>query len=162
MLLTHEDKSNLRLLAAKADRLFAFGGCTTAVDSSHDNLVASLMAKNKRQQQNNKKQQKRQPPLMPPQPQREKYPTALVTLARDSAGLCFYHWSFSDKANTCQVPYFILQLPSVISNSEKFTHPNDQHKRTLRVTGRIPGSRWHHRSVTEAVVPRDGASQRLC
>ena len=85
MLLTHQDNSNLRLLAAKADRLFAFGGRTdtitsaTAVDSSHDNLVASLtkknkpqQQKNKRQQQNNKKQQKRQPPLMPPQPQKEK------------------------------------------------------------------------------------------
>ena len=36
--------------------------------------------------------------------EKEKYPTAPVSLARDSAGLCFYHWSFGKRANNCTAP----------------------------------------------------------
>ena len=64
--------------------------------------MAALLGRNKNpQQQCSTKQQKRHPLPVPPRPNKEKYPTAPMTLARDLAGLCFYHWSFGDKANNC-------------------------------------------------------------
>ena len=68
---------------------------------SQEDLVATLPAKNKQQKYG--KQNKRQPLLLPPWPQKEKekYPTTPATLARDSAGLCYYHWSYGDRANNC-------------------------------------------------------------
>ena len=110
VLLTHEDHSNLRLLAAKADRLVAFGGkhdtVAAAVDDTQEDLVAALPGRNKQHQRGNSKQNRKQPPPVPPRPQKEKekYPTAPATLARDSAGLCYYHWSYGDKANNCSAP----------------------------------------------------------
>ena len=108
VLLTHEDHSDLRLLAAKADCLVAFGGGTdtvaadTAAFDPQESLVAALPGKNKHiQQQRSNKQQKKQPSL---RPNKEKFPTAPATLARDSAGLCFYHWRFGDNANNCTTP----------------------------------------------------------
>ena len=110
VLLTHEDHTDLRRLAAHADRLVAFGGRTdtvaAAVESSQEELVAAIPGRNK--QQRGGKQFKKQPPPLPPRPQsnsgKEKYPTAPATLARDSAGLCYYHWSYGDKANNCSAP----------------------------------------------------------
>ena len=62
-----------------------------------------MPGKNKHiQQQRNNKHQKKQP--VPPRPNKAKYPTAPATLARDSVGLCFYHWSFGDQANNCTAP----------------------------------------------------------
>ena len=111
VLLTHEDHGDLRLLAAKADRLVAFGGRTdtvaaaTAAEELQDGLVAALPGKNKHtQQQRNNKNQKKQPPPVPPRPDKEKFATAPATLARNSAGLCYYHWSYGDKANNCTAP----------------------------------------------------------
>ena len=111
VLLTHDDHSNLRLLAAKADHLVAFGGQSDTVAATEEvqqeDLVAALPSKNKHQRGG--KQNKRQPPPLPPRPQsnnssKEKHPTALATLARDSAGLCYYHWSYGEKANNCSAP----------------------------------------------------------
>ena len=110
VLLTHEDHTDLRRLAAHADRLVAFGGRTdtvaAVVESSQEELVAAIPGRNK--QQRGSKQFKKQPPPLPPRPQsnsgKEKYPTAPATLARDSAGLCYYHWSYGDKANNCSAP----------------------------------------------------------
>ena len=110
VLLTHEDHTDLRRLAAHADRLVAFGGRTdtvaAAVESSQEELVAAIPGRNK--QQRGGKQFKKQPPPLPPWPQsnsgKEKYPTAPATLARDSVGLCYYHWSYGDKANNCSAP----------------------------------------------------------
>ena len=112
VLLTHEDHSNLRLLAAKADQLVAFSGkhdtVAAAVDSPQEDLVAALPGRNKQQQRGNNKQSKKQLPPVPPRPQsnnnKEKYPTAPAALARDSVGLCYYHWSCGDKANNCSAP----------------------------------------------------------
>ena len=60
VLLTHEDHSNLQLLAAKADRLDAFGGkndtVTAAVDNTQEDLVAALPGRNKQHQRGNNKQ----------------------------------------------------------------------------------------------------------
>ena len=107
VLLTHKDHSYLLLLVAKADCMVAFGSrtdtvaATTAADDPQDSLVAALPGKNKHiHQQPNKKQ----PMPVPPRPNKEKYPTAPVSLARDSAGLCFYHWSFGKRANNCTAP----------------------------------------------------------
>ena len=108
MLLTHEDHSNLRLLGAKADELVAFGGESStipaATEMSQEDLVAALPAKGK--QMKGGKQNKKQPLPLPlhPQKEKEKYPTAPGTLARDSAGLCYNHWSYGDRANNCSAP----------------------------------------------------------
>ena len=108
VLLTHEDHSNLRLLGAKADQLVAFGGESStipaATEMSQEDLVAALPAKGK--QMKGGKQNKRQPPPLPlrPQKDKEKYLTTPATLARDSAGLCYYHWSYGDRANNCSAP----------------------------------------------------------
>ena len=108
VLLTHEDHSNLLLLAAKADQLVAFGGQSSTVaaatEMSQEDLVAALPAKGK--QMKGGKQNKKQPLPLPPRPQKEKekYPTAPGTLARDSAGLCYNHWSYGDRANNCSAP----------------------------------------------------------
>ena len=117
VLLTHEDHSNLPLLAAKADGLVAFGSRTdtitaaTAVGDFQNGLVAAFPGKNKHHQQRNSKQQKKPPPPLPPPPpqhsqgsQKEQYTTAPAVLARDSTGLYFYHWNFGDKANNCTAP----------------------------------------------------------
>ena len=111
VLLTHEDHGDLRRLAAKADQLVAFGGRTdtvataTADTDSQDSLVAALPGKNKNNQhQRNNKQQKKTPPPVPPRPGKKKYLTAPATLARGSAGLCYYHWSYGDQANNCTAP----------------------------------------------------------
>ena len=110
-LLTHKDHGDLRRLAAKADQLVAFGGRTdtvaaaTAAADPHDSLVVTLPSKGKHNQhQHNNKQHKKIPPPVPPQPGKEKYLTASATLARGSAGLCYYHWSFGDQANNCTAP----------------------------------------------------------
>ena len=109
VLLTHENHADLRLLAAKADRLVAFGGHSStvaaAVETPQEDLIAAIPAKAR--QQRGGKQYKKQPPPLPPRPQsnsKEKYPTAPATLARDSAGLCYYHWSYGDKATNCSAP----------------------------------------------------------
>ena len=111
VLLKHEDHSNLGLLAAKADHLIAFRSCTdtiaipAAADDPQDGLVAALPGKSKHpQQQLGSKQEKRQPLPVPPRWNKEKNPTAPVTLARDFAGLCFCHWIFSNKANNRTAP----------------------------------------------------------
>ena len=70
VLLTHEDHSNLRLLAAKADQLVAFGGQSSTVaaatEMSQEDLVTALPAKGKQMKAG--KQNKRQPPPLPPRP----------------------------------------------------------------------------------------------
>ena len=54
---------------------------------SQKDLIAVIPAKGK--QQKSVKQNKKRPPPLLPRPQKEKYPTALATLNRDSAGLCY-------------------------------------------------------------------------
>ena len=74
----------------------------TAVEMSQEDLIAVIPAKGK--QQKSVKQNKKRPPPLLPRPQKEKYPTAPATLARDSAGLCYYHWSYGDRTNNCSAP----------------------------------------------------------
>ena len=113
VLLSHEDHSDLRRLAAHADRLVAFGGrqdtVAAAVEFPQEEMVAAVQTKGKQQQQKNrnKNQQKKQPPPIPPRPQgsqRSQKDSAPSTMAREATGLCFYHWSFGEKAHSCQAP----------------------------------------------------------
>ena len=71
---------------------------------SQEDLIVALPAKDK--QMKGDKQNKKQPPPLPPCPQKEKekYPTTPVTLARDSTGLCYFYWSYGDRANNCSAP----------------------------------------------------------
>ena len=115
VMLTHEDHSDLRRLAAHADRLIAFGGrqdtVACAVELPQDDVVAAIQQKGKQQSRNRDRPQKKSklPPL-PPRPaggqsgQHQKTDTAPSTVAREATGLCFYHWSFGDKAHSCQAP----------------------------------------------------------
>ena len=57
------------------------------MEMSQKDLIAVIPAKGK--QQKSVKQNKKRPPPLLPRPQKEKYPTALATLNRDSAGLCY-------------------------------------------------------------------------
>ena len=113
VLLSHEDHSDLRRLAAHADRLVAFGGrqdtVAAAVEFPQEEMVAAVQTKGKQQQQKNrnKNQQKKQPPPIPPRPQgsqQSQKDSAPSTMAREATGLCFYHWSFGEKAHSCQAP----------------------------------------------------------
>ena len=115
VMLTHEDHSDLHRLAAHADRLIAFGGrqdtVACAVELPQDDVVAAIQQKGKQQSRNRDRPQKKSklPPL-PPRPaggqsgQHQKTDTAPSTVAREATGLCFYHWSFGDKAHSCQAP----------------------------------------------------------
>ena len=75
VLLTHEDFTNLRCLAADADRLIAFGGRqdTVAADETlPEETVAAIKDykhKGKQHCNNNQQQRSQQHPLVPPQPQ---------------------------------------------------------------------------------------------
>jgi len=112
VLLTHEDHSDLRRLAAHADRLVAYSGkqggtiCASATEEPLSDVVAAVGGKRQHQ-----KKGKQQPPPVPPRPQssqnsQQKPPkeTTPSSLARQSSGLCFYHWAYGDKAHSCKEP----------------------------------------------------------
>ena len=112
VMLTHEDHSDLRRLAAHADRLVAFGGRQDIVAAAveqpqQEEIVAAIQHRGKQQNKNRgKAQQKTKPPPLPPRPQGGQRSTdsAPSTVAREAPGLCFYHWSFGEKAHSCQAP----------------------------------------------------------
>jgi len=113
VLLTHEDHSDLRRLAAHADRLVAYSGrqggaiCASATEEPLSDMVAAIGGR----RQHQKKGKQQQPPPVPPRPQssqssQQKQPkeTTPSSLARQSSGLCFYHWAYGDKAHSCKEP----------------------------------------------------------
>ena len=119
VMLTHEDHSDLRRLAAHADRLVAFGGhqdtVAAAVDLQQEDVVAAIQFKGKQLSKNQgKNKQKSKPPPLPPRNnsnnngsgggQRTHAELAPSAAAREATGLCFYHWSFGEKAHSCQAP----------------------------------------------------------
>ena len=113
VLLSHEDHSDLRRLAPHADGLVAFGGpqdtVAAAVELPREEMVAAVQNKGRQHQQKNrnKGQQKKQPPPIPPRPQsshQSQKDSAPSAVAREATGLCFYHWSFGEKAHSCQAP----------------------------------------------------------
>lgn len=71
--------------------------------------MAAVQNKGRQHQQKNrnKGQQKKQPPPIPPHPQsghQSQKDSAPSAVAREATGLCFYHWSFGEKAHSCQAP----------------------------------------------------------
>ena len=115
-MLSHEDHSDLRRLAAHADRLIAFGGCqepvSCTVELPQDDVVAAIQQKGKQQSKNRDRGQKKssKPPPLPPRNnggqsgQHQKTDSPPSAVAREATGLCFYHWSFGEKAHSCQAP----------------------------------------------------------
>lgn len=108
VLLSHDDHSDLRLLAAKADRLLAYSGrqshdVVAAVpgEDRQEDMVAALRP---RHQQQGRGHFQQPPPPLPPRPAQGQQSTAPVKLARQSTGLCYYHWTYGDKAKSCRQP----------------------------------------------------------
>ena len=116
VLLTHEDHTDLRRLAAHADCLVAFGGgqqsghAAITAEDTEENTIAAIKGKPTPQLQKNKyqkQQRSRQPPPLPPRPQDDQSGTTNPSpsnLARQSSGLCFYHWAHGEKAHSCKSP----------------------------------------------------------
>ena len=114
-MLSHEDHSDLRRLAAHVDRLVAFGGrqevVACATELPPDAVVAAIQHKGKQQPKNvDRGQKKTKLPPLPSRPngtqsgQQPKRDTAPSSVAREATGLCFYHWSFGERAHSCQTP----------------------------------------------------------
>ena len=98
VLLAHDDHSNLRVLAVKADQLLAFhklqlreSPVASAACEEEADTVAALRfgGKNGKQHGGNRKKDCQPPPL---------------DLAQQASGLCFYHWSFGENARNCRSP----------------------------------------------------------
>ena len=112
-MLSHEDHSDLHRLATHADHLIAISGrqetVACAVELPQDDVVAAIQPKGKQQSKNRDRAQKKSKlsPLPPRPPgsqsgQHQKTDTAPSTVAREATGLCFYHWSFGDRAHSWQ------------------------------------------------------------
>jgi len=115
VLLTHEDHTDLRRLAAHADRLLAFNTAQPheiAAVAAVEDLEGSVAAI---KQQKGKPKQK--PPPLPPrggnrqgtggaggkQGQQAVDP-APAKLAQQASGLCFFHWRYGSSARDCRQP----------------------------------------------------------
>ncbi len=105
VLLAHEDHSDLRALAAHADRLLAFNGwqgsetVAAAAAELEEERVAAVKPQFKKQQkgkfQKNGGQQQssgQAAPLTPSQ------------VARQAANVCIFHWRYGEKARECKAP----------------------------------------------------------
>ena len=79
------------------------------MESAHEVTVAAIgdfKPKNK-QQQRNKQNKNQTPSPLPPRPQgnqKSQQNPPLGLLARQSVGLCYYNWTFGDKAHSCESP----------------------------------------------------------
>ena len=106
ILLSHENHADVRALAAKADTHMAYNG-----RQSHDvvaavpeevEIVAAIGTKNQRGKF-------KRPPPIPQRPQQHGRSTQQsskppVVMAQQSTGLCYYHWTYGEKANSCKSP----------------------------------------------------------
>jgi len=107
VLLAHDDHSNLRQLAAKADQLQAFHKqqghelVAAAGESSSGDLVAALKKGGGGGGGHGKK--KGGPPPMPPNRKKEGPPTPR-DLAQVASGMCTFHWRYGDNARRCTAP----------------------------------------------------------
>ena len=108
VLLAHDDHSNLRTLAVKADQLLAFhklqlhetSPVASATCEEEVDTVAAIRFRGKGVKQHGGKKQK--PPL-PPNRKKDGPPPPL-DLAQQSSSLCFYHWNFGENARNCRSP----------------------------------------------------------
>ena len=113
VMLTHKDHFDLRRLAGHADCLVAFSSrqdiITAAVEIQHKEVVAAIQHKGKQQNKNRRRNQQKTKPL-PPHPQgrqsgqQTKTNSTPSTVDWEATGLRFYHWSFGEKAHSCQAP----------------------------------------------------------
>jgi len=119
VLLTHEDHTDLRRLAAHADRLMAFNAAqphemaAVAAVEEFDGSVAAI-----KQQGRGKGKQK--PPPLPPRgggggkpggggngggkQLQQPLDPAPAKLAQQASGLCFFHWRYGAAARDCRQP----------------------------------------------------------
>jgi len=101
VLLAHEDWSDLRKLAARADQFQAYQRRQSheLVAVAEEETVAAL----------SKKSGKGKKPPMPPNRKKDGPPKShkVVTpsdAAAQAAGVCFYHWNWGEKARDCRPP----------------------------------------------------------
>jgi hypothetical protein len=109
IMLGEDDHQDVHVLAAKADRLWALHGhrmhgevaaVAAAQPSPSLNAVRGNPG-NKRGAQGRGRGRDRS--NLPPKSAAAST-TAPAALARDSAGLCFFHWHFGEQANKCEAP----------------------------------------------------------
>ncbi len=113
VLLAHDDHTDLRALAVKADQLLVFhklqlhesSPVASATCQEDADTVAALRFGGKSGKQNGGKQHggKKQKPPLPPNRKKDGPPPPL-DLAQQSSGLCFYHWNFGENARNCRSP----------------------------------------------------------
>lgn len=104
ILLAHENHDDLRALATKADRFLAFSGQSPVVAAVSDDtdVVAALRPGGQRNKF-------AKPPPIPPRPQQhagaaQSTAPAPVKVAQQATGLCYYHWTYGEKATKCRKP----------------------------------------------------------
>jgi len=104
VLLAHDDHSDLRQLAAKADQLQAYqrrqAHETVAVAAETEESVAAV------KKTGGKGGRKGVRPPPPPDRKKQGPPRqpAPADIAAQAAGLCFYHWTFGERARDCRPP----------------------------------------------------------
>jgi hypothetical protein len=119
IMLGEDDHQEVHTLAAKADRLWAIHGHrmhgdVAAVAAGLDAVqLSSSSPVNAVQGANNKRPSKRGGAqargrgrgrsILPPK-SAATATSAPAALARDSAGLCYFHWHFGDQAVKCEAP----------------------------------------------------------
>jgi len=102
VLLAHDDHSDLRLLAVKADQLIAFHKQQPhEVAVVEEDTVAAVRHGGKPSFKSNKKKGTK-PPLPPPR--QKDGPPPPLELAQQAAGLCWYHWVWGEQAKKCTPP----------------------------------------------------------
>jgi hypothetical protein len=104
-----------RALAARADRLWAVHaqptGTVAAVESTDIEAAPVAAVAHQRGGRGNRPARGRgrgrggsSAPTQPPQGGAPAAPITPSALARASSGLCFFHWTYAEKANKCEAP----------------------------------------------------------
>ena len=117
IMLSEDDHQEVHSLARKADRLWAIhghrlhGGVSAVSAASQEPLVSAVRGNSRGGGRGGSS--KRGAPArksssskahLPPKGAASVGGTAPAALARDSAGLCYFHWHFGDQAHKCEPP----------------------------------------------------------
>jgi len=106
VLLAHDDHTELRQLAVKADQLIAFHKQqpheVAAISDSGCDTVAAVKGGGRGGSFKFNKKKGGKPPLPPPR--QKDGPPAPLDLAQQAAGLCWYHWVWGEQAKKCTPP----------------------------------------------------------
>jgi hypothetical protein len=110
IMLGDDDHQEVHVLASKADRLWALHGhrlhgavAAVAPAATADpgiNAIGGRAAQSKNSTQRGKNKGRSSGPPR----SGSTTSTAPAALARQSAGLCFFHWTYGDQANKCEAP----------------------------------------------------------